>query len=92
MGGAMPATEFHSVYKALKPIIDNVRKVEGIKSGDDVYQIILRAAFVKSYEFNLYTAGLEGHTRAGTFCGYSEGVIIGLNYHIGLSKTNLIAA
>ena len=75
----MLATEFHNVHQALTPIIDDIRKAEGVNSVDDVYQIILRAVFVKSYEFNLYIAGLEGHTHSfyltPTFRGICEDII-----------------
>lgn len=76
----MPATEFHEVYKALKPVVDEVRKVQGIKSSSDVVHIVHIAAFVKSYEFNLYVSGLEHFAHSfyltPTLRGMCEDIIV----------------
>jgi Family of unknown function (DUF5677) len=74
----MPATEFHNVYKALEPVVEDVRKIS-LKT-DDFYQLALKGAFIKSYEFNTYSSGLESTTRSffmtATLRGICEDIII----------------
>jgi hypothetical protein len=76
----MPATEFNEVYKALEPIVNEARTVEGIKSGDDFYNIVHKAAFIKNYEFNLYASGLEEYAHSfyltPTLRGMCEDIIV----------------
>lgn len=53
----MPATEFNDVYKALEPAIAEVRL--GNLQRHDSFQLSLKAALAKTYDFNTYVSGLE---------------------------------
>jgi hypothetical protein len=73
----MPATEFHSTYKALEPAIAHIRL--GNLRQHDFFQLSLKAALTKTYDFNTYVSGLEdtGHSfyLTATLRGMCEDII-----------------